>query len=139
MKMQLVLKRTFEAGHRLILHRGKCGNLHGHRYVARVIVEGDPNNKTGMIEDFQSLKDVIDSFDHAFIWNVDDPIFKLINKKYPEQKSVAMIGEPTAEHIADMICHMIANINEGFSFVRVELNETENGGVASEWRNKEQT
>lgn len=71
-----------DAGHRVMDHRSKCHNLHGHRYRIEAWCRGPlfgAGEQTGMVLDFGFLKDemmhAIDApFDHAFILCVDDPL-----------------------------------------------------------------
>lgn len=62
---------TFAAAHFIAGHPGKCSNLHGHNYRARVIVAADALDTLGMVVDFAHLKrlmeDVFGRFDHAVI------------------------------------------------------------------------
>lgn len=67
----------FDAAHRLPLHKGKCVNLHGHRFILDVEVSGDINEderseEYGMIIDFGTLKNIVNEhvisrMDHTFL------------------------------------------------------------------------
>ncbi len=98
---------VWEMGHRLMNHPGKCANLHGHSYKAIFVIEGDIVEETGMVLDFYHfgvLKEHIDKkYDHAFMFNIDDPIYKLLtstSQRSWEMKIALLNGEPTAENIA---------------------------------------
>ena len=41
-KIRITKKFTFEAGHALYGHNGKCKNIHGHSYKLSVTVLGNP-------------------------------------------------------------------------------------------------
>ncbi len=67
---------TFEAGHSLELHDGKCRGPHGHSYVLTVHLRSpsliDSGPKTNMVMDFSSLSDAVKPmieqyFDHRWI------------------------------------------------------------------------
>ena len=90
-KMTLTRSYEFAASHRLhnpLLPEaenddlyGKCSNPagHGHNYVLEVTVEGEPNPKTGMMVDLETLDDavekkVVDRYDHKNL-SVDLPEF----------------------------------------------------------------
>jgi len=65
-------KFTFDAAHSLENYKGPCSNLHGHTYVLEVTLSGEVNPDTGMIIDFNDLKQVVDTkvlgtFDHKHI------------------------------------------------------------------------
>lgn len=95
----------FEAGHRLMHHKGKCKNLHGHNYKVEVKVIGDYFlvNESGMLIDFGDLKNIVkpilDNWDHAMIINSHDS--ELINFLTQEKYNIVTFpGEPTAENMA---------------------------------------
>jgi len=63
---------TFDAAHCLEAHKGKCKRLHGHRWKAWVICEGEKLNEEGMLIDFGDLKGIIrpmveQYLDHQFL------------------------------------------------------------------------
>lgn len=101
--MKVIKEITFDAGHRLMHHKGLCRNLHGHTYHLSLSIEGGVNKETGMVIDFKDLKSaivsVVDQLDHAMILNSED-------KKHIDfvvdlgHKFVLIKGEPTAENIA---------------------------------------
>ncbi len=85
---------TFEAGHVLSHHDGKCANPHGHSYILKVAVrkidlETD-GPKQGMVIDFHQISDVVqpmlkEYFDHQWL------------------NETLQIASPTAEIIAKWI------------------------------------
>jgi len=62
---------TFDASHYTLESEGKCESLHGHTFELEVEVEGELNERTGMVMDFSELKrrvrEVALEFDHKFI------------------------------------------------------------------------
>lgn len=67
---------SFEAGHVLPLHDGKCARPHGHSYTLTVILESDSlvqeGPQTGMVMDFSRLSEIIEpviknSLDHHWL------------------------------------------------------------------------
>ena len=66
-----------ETGHRLTNYSGRCAHLHGHSYEWYVTVEG-PAANNGMVMDFKDLKKIlketVDTLDHAFVMDMQDPI-----------------------------------------------------------------
>src|SRR5207244_4052673 len=89
----MTLTRTYEfaASHRLHVPTltdeqnvelfGKCNNPagHGHNYVLEVTVQGEPDPRTGMMADLETLDRiveelVVDRYDHKHL-NVDIPEF----------------------------------------------------------------
>lgn len=71
--MQIRKQFRFEAAHVLPYHQGKCARVHGHSYRLEVALGGPLQTQgpaTGMIEDFESVEEVvraevIDSLDHT--------------------------------------------------------------------------
>jgi 6-pyruvoyltetrahydropterin/6-carboxytetrahydropterin synthase len=85
------VRRHFDAAHALRNYRGKCENLHGHRYEVVVCLERRQLDEAGMAFDYSSLKKELDAilerFDHQ---NLNEtPPFDQIN--------------PSAENIARTI------------------------------------
>ena len=59
--LTITRKLEFDAGHRIPDHRSQCRNLHGHRYVLEITLQGDlvetegaPDR--GMVMDFADVK-----------------------------------------------------------------------------------
>lgn len=106
---------TFDAGHRLTKHKGKCYNLHGHTYKLEVLVDG-PLNENDMVMDFSLLKNavnsIIDEYDHAMILNIKD--FNIIQLcEQHGYRQVLLNGDPTAELIVtDIYKKLVPMIND---------------------------
>jgi 6-pyruvoyltetrahydropterin/6-carboxytetrahydropterin synthase len=67
---------SWDMGHRISQHGGKCFSPHGHTYSCTVWLKGDLNDK-GMVMDFYQLSQVvnpiIEELDHAFmVYEKDD-------------------------------------------------------------------
>ena len=66
---------AFDSAHFLAGYKGKCANIHGHRWVIEAVVSQeeliDSGEKRGMILDFSDLKKAVraiaESFDHMLI------------------------------------------------------------------------
>ena len=74
----------FDCAHLLSQYEGKCANLHGHTYHGRVtIIAAKPSIKTGMIMDYNEIKQIVDELDHAIIFSSseyrEDAEDKLLN------------------------------------------------------------
>ena len=102
-------KFEFDAGHRIPNHNSVCKNLHGHRYVLEVTLQGeiiDYENASdfGMIIDFGDVKSIInkcliDKWDHAFlVYEKDEIILHFLNS-LPNHKTVVLPCVPTAENL----------------------------------------
>lgn len=82
----------FDAAHFLPLHRGKCANLHGHRWFLDLELEG-PINKEGMVIDFGLLS----------------PYIEGILSKLDHNELNGEIANPTAENICFYLAERISS------------------------------
>lgn len=68
---------TWDMGHRITQHGGKCYSPHGHTYRATVYLDGDLDVQ-GMVLDFfqltQIVNPIVEELDHSFLVNENDPI-----------------------------------------------------------------
>lgn len=104
--MLLTKKFTFDCAHKLINYDGQCKNLHGHTYSLFITVEGEVDEKSGMVIDFGVMKNivkinVVDVFDHAYINDI--------------------IAQPTAENMASWIWN---KLHKHLNMYKIELWET---------------
>ncbi len=104
MKTRIYKEIFFEATHRLIHYRGKCFRLHGHQWRVEVWVEGTADERTGIVLDYNCIKEVVGRFDHQVILNADDPMAASIEAFHPV---VTTPGDPTSELLAGLIAEMI--------------------------------
>lgn len=81
----------FEAAHQLREYRGKCRNIHGHRFAVTVVFEGEELDDKGILIDFLEVKKqlaaILADLDHIFL--NEKPPFDTLN--------------PTSENIATFI------------------------------------
>lgn len=127
----------FDCAHMLSNYEGKCANLHGHTYHGTVILEGDINPETGMLLDYNTIKDTIDVFDHAII-------FSAIGERNPAEtelydwacrygmRKVELVhGKSTAETLARDIVDMFITIPT-VKAVQIKLSETDGSWTTAE-------
>ena len=88
---EITVEKHFDAAHYLRGYRGKCEEMHGHRYRVVVKVKAEKLNDIGLAYDFTDLKrylkEIIDRLDHTCLNDI--PPFDRIN--------------PSAENIAASI------------------------------------
>ena len=101
----------------------KCGRLHGHAYIIRLVLHGEKGDR-GMIMDFvplkQALRGVADEFDHRVLVpgnckHMDltlgeEIIINAQGKRYvfpPEDVVILDAEESSAEELARIILHMV--------------------------------
>lgn len=93
-------------GHRLMNHKGKCKNLHGHSVKAAISVSQKDLNEQGMVCDFSEVKECVQDYieqhlDHNFLLHKDDPLVPLL--KQQNERFMALDEHPTAEVLSKMI------------------------------------
>jgi 6-pyruvoyltetrahydropterin/6-carboxytetrahydropterin synthase len=117
MEARISKEVQFDAGHRVPGHRGKCRNLHGHRYRLVVVLEGDVSEEfgdpdEGMVVDFGDLKDILNRianhYDHGFIYTKNDnAVSHFAITQQPGLKWVEIDRVPTAENLAGIIFNQV--------------------------------
>jgi 6-pyruvoyltetrahydropterin/6-carboxytetrahydropterin synthase len=128
--MKIAKEFTWEMGHRLPFHTGKCKNLHGHSYKCMVELSGD-HDANGMILDYYDLKKIIepvlDELDHAFlVCNTDKELILVLEKL--NSRHVVVDFETTAENICLYLLKQIksSNLPSNIRALKVRVLETEN-------------
>lgn len=78
---QITVEGHFDAAHALRGYKGKCENIHGHRYRVAVSVKATGLNEIGLAYDFSELKkhlgDILGRYDHTSLNDI--PPFDKIN------------------------------------------------------------
>ena len=120
--MKLYYKRKFDAAHQLGNPQfakefnektyGKCLFLHGHSWIVEFELGGQKSDETGMIVNFNILKDLIDRLDHS---KLNDTIML-----------------PTAENLADYFLNHLRDM-QLFTSIKVTIWESDNASITSEW------
>lgn len=129
----LKTEASFDSAHFLSAYDGKCSNLHGHRWKIEIEIKSDELVKDGqcrgMIVDFgdlkNDLKNLADSFDHAFIYEkgtlkeatiaaLKDENFRLIEVDF----------RPTAENFSKYFYDVMQN--KGYKVRTLTVYETPN-------------
>lgn len=86
-------------------------SLHGHSYKVEVLLESNFLDNGQMVYDFglmkQSIKDIIDSFDHSIsLWNMDDKIYIEDMKKH-SARWIEIPVSPSAEQFSRLFFVLI--------------------------------
>lgn len=119
--------------HRLMFHKGKCKNLHGHNYkVTATFCAESFSTEEGMVIDFGTVKNTVfkmldDAYDHTTFLYDKDPLADVL-----ESNGVRVVrtpSHPTAENMCYMFCLQITNLlmqlNPNVYCTKVEVEETE--------------
>jgi 6-pyruvoyltetrahydropterin/6-carboxytetrahydropterin synthase len=97
----------FEMAHALTNYDGKCKYIHGHSYLLKITVTGQPaggenNSKSGMVIDFGDLKKIVSSniierFDHSLVLSRKAKLADELKREY--QKVEIVDYQPTCENL----------------------------------------
>ncbi|CAH2771009.1 MAG: 6-carboxy-5,6,7,8-tetrahydropterin synthase (EC [uncultured Caballeronia sp.] len=138
---RITRKLEFDAGHRIPDHRSQCRNLHGHRYVLEITLQGElvetrgaPDR--GMVMDFADVKalameHLVNKWDHAFIVYARDEVVRSFLEKMADHKTVVLDRIPTVENLAAEAFRILSRVyNDHYGvdlkLKRVRLYETPN-------------
>lgn len=124
---------AFDSAHFLFGYKGKCSNIHGHRW--RVVVEAkaeelNTDEQTrGMVMDFGDLKkevkNLCDYLDHCFIYEKGSlKATTLASLKDENFRMIEIDFRPTAENFSKYIFDSLNEKN--LNVHRVEVYETPN-------------
>jgi 6-pyruvoyltetrahydropterin/6-carboxytetrahydropterin synthase len=98
---------TFESGHLLTKHRGRCRFPHGHSRTVEVVLAADRLDGNDMVCDFKAVKRVLEAFldrwDHALCLNTAEPGFALLQRSYGDRIVPFADTDPTTEVMARTI------------------------------------
>lgn len=105
----IATEASFDAAHFLKNYKGKCSNIHGHRW--RVVIGTTAENLQdtvhleGMVTDFKDLKsdlnEVVDALDHTLIYekgSLSEELEKLLKQEGFELSEMEF--RPTAENFS---------------------------------------
>ena len=128
MVSEIFLEHTFDAGHRIVGHKGKCARLHGHTYKAHIWCQGEVLYP-GFVVDFGDIKDLVNEWDHRMLLWADDPLWGPSDNPFKREQLLGSNGviclafNPTAENMAH---DLATRIQKEFTLesVRIELWET---------------
>jgi 6-pyruvoyltetrahydropterin/6-carboxytetrahydropterin synthase len=124
---EISLEMTFDAGHRIVGHKGKCARLHGHTYKVHVMASG-PIVRPGFVVDFGDIKDLVNEWDHRMLlWEEDRlSLVTFLSDGTPVESSEGVIRlsfNPTAENMARNLAERLV-MQFDLEAVMVELWET---------------
>lgn len=141
-KIRITKEFRFEMAHALWNYDGLCKNIHGHSYILRVTVIGEPlldtnNSKLGMVMDFGDLKrivkeEVVDRLDHALMVNKLAPAELFTTLPQMADRLEIVDYQPTCENLLiDFAKRIKPRMPKNVSLHALRLNET--GNSYAEW------
>lgn len=116
---EIIVEGHFDSAHYLRGYKGKCENLHGHRYTVKVRLKSVKLNEIGLAYDFIDIKrylnEIVARFDHTSLNEI--PPFDKIN--------------PSAENISSTIYNELNKklSQDPVTISAVEVWETPGQGV----------
>ncbi len=134
-------KLEFDAGHRIPNHASQCRNVHGHRYVLEITLQGRPLSAQGatdegMVMDFADVKalanqHLIHMWDHAFLVYSGDTQMMTFLQSLDGHKTVVLDHIPTVENLAQIAFDTLKPVysdryGTGLTLHKVVLYETPN-------------
>jgi len=129
--LKITRKLEFDAGHRIPDHRSQCRNLHGHRYVIEITLEGDLVEAVGapdrgMVMDFADVKSLamehlVGQWDHAFIVYEGDKQVRDFLESMPGHKTVVLDCIPTVENLAVVAFRILSEVYDAHYGVNLRL------------------
>lgn len=129
----LKAEQSFDSAHFLSGYKGKCGNIHGHRWRVIVEVQSDilieGGQFDGMVVDFgdlkKDIKEMIDNYDHALIIQEESMRNETLNCLIHDGFKVIHVKfRPTAENFAAFFFKNMKDKN--YKVKRVSVYETPN-------------
>lgn len=128
--MKIAKEFTWEMGHRLPFHEGKCKNLHGHSYKCMIELTGIPDSN-GIVLDYYDVKKIVepvfDEMDHSFmVWKGDKELIDALTKL--NSRMVVVNFQTTAENICLYLLDKIksSGLPSNVTALKVRVLETEN-------------
>lgn len=127
--MKIAKEFNWDMGHRLLFHKGKCKNLHGHSY--RLIIELDgKEDQNGMVMDYYDVKTfvnpILETLDHSvMVYEYDTELCKALTTL--DTKLVIVPFESTAENITKYFLDKIieAGLPSNITKLKIRVSETE--------------
>jgi 6-pyruvoyltetrahydropterin/6-carboxytetrahydropterin synthase len=110
METRIYKEVFFEASHRLFHYKGKCYRLHGHQWRVEVWMDGEVDSESGILVDYNLIKEVVHRYDHQVILNRDDPMVACLSQF---QEVITTQGDPTSEHLAALLSDQITEACAG--------------------------
>jgi len=108
---EVSVEQVFAAGHALRNYKGKCENIHGHNWRVRVVIEGERLDDTGLLVDFNDVKDLMGSviarLDHQFLnevapFDVKNPSAENIAEYFYREMSTGLAPTPVPVKIREV-------------------------------------
>ena len=104
--MRMDVEFNFCCAHLLPNYDGICSRHHGHHYRMMISVAGTPDPHTGMIIDFEEVRQV-----------VTDRVLSLVDHRY--LNDIPGLENPTAEHMVVLFWGRLKDVLPGLCEIRL--------------------
>ena len=125
---EITVEKHIDAAHYLRGYKGKCENMHGHRYKIVVKVSAPKLNKIGLAYDFTDLKkhlgDILERYDHTCLNDV-----KPFDKINPSAENLAATIYNELKRMLPSYAKASAGKGGGVELTSVGVWETPEQGV----------
>lgn len=127
----------FDCAHMLSDYEGKCANLHGHTYHGTITLSGEVNPNTGMLIDYNEIKNLVDMFDHAVVFssegvrNIAEQELYDWTSRYGMRR-IVVEGKSTAENMAKYLADRFVQTWDNVRIATVSLSETDGSFAVAE-------
>lgn len=127
----------FDCAHMLSDYDGKCANLHGHTYHGTITLSGEVNPNTGMLIDYNEIKNLVDMFDHAVVFssegvrNIAEQELYDWTSRYGMRR-IVVEGKSTAENMAKYLADRFVQTWDNVRIATVSLSETDGSFAVAE-------
>lgn len=138
MSYHIMCSFEWDMAHRIPGHRGKCRNLHGHRYRAEVLLVSEMLTPEGFVMDFGEIKRLLGAWidanlDHNVMYQRGDPVMEAMRDALRDigddghlHSWYVLENPPTAENIAAHLDEVATQLltTDDVSVWRVRVYET---------------
>lgn len=125
------VESSFNSAHFLAGYKGKCSNIHGHRWKVEVELKAEElesiGQSRGMVTDFSAIKsdltEILEQYDHSFIIEEGSMRKETLQCLIEDGFKIAIVKfRTTAENFAYFFYHSIKE--KGYNVKRVIVHET---------------
>ena len=127
----------FDCAHMLSDYDGKCANLHGHTYHGTITLSGEVNPNTGMLIDYNEIKNLVDVFDHAVVFS-SEGVRNIAEQELYDwvcrygMRYIVIEGKSTAENMAKYLADRFVQTWDNVRIATVSLSETDGSFAVAE-------
>ncbi len=102
MRYKVAIIKKFAAAHYIPGHKGKCKNLHGHTYKAKVTVSSNVLDELGMVIDFETLKKYVNEIIHQFDHQVLNDLLDFKEKTTTAENLAEIISKKLTKKLSNL-------------------------------------